>query len=170
MDKTEFRFSPGVEFRAVGGGPGTAFGVAINYGEIADIAGQFRETFVSGCFDVAGRDDIMATVQHQRSKMLGRSNALGGLRLDDQASRLNVELTLPDTTEGRDASELLRIGVIAGWSMEFMSEDERVINEIREITRAHLIGVSLVDRPAYPNSVAKMRAEAERSRPRRLWL
>ena len=70
--------------------------------------------------------------------------------------------TMPTTREGDDALELVRSGVLRGLSVEFRAIRDRFVGDLREIGRAVLDGLGLVDRPAYPGSVGlEVRQDAD---------
>ena len=60
---------------------------------------------------------------------------------------------MPATREGDDALELVKNGTLRGLSVEFRALRDRFVGDLREIGRAVLSGIGLVDRPAYPGSV-----------------
>ena len=157
----EHRFAAPVEFREGGTGPGTVSGVAVRYGDEAQLPG-FRERFQAGAFGDLG--DVILNVQHERSRPLARTGG-GGLVLTDSPSTLRAVVDLPPTRDGEDVAELLRRGVLAGFSLEFRVEGkgERFDAAIRVVSHAKLLGLALVDRPAYGDSVA---AIAKRARQR----
>ena len=73
--------------------------------------------------------------------------------------RLTVRADLPKTTDADDALELVRTGVLRGWSIEFDPRAEQEQARMRRIVTAILGGLALVDRPAYGLSVPELRAE-----------
>ena len=165
MTQTEYRFAP-VELRAGGAGPGTVEGVAVRYGDEARLPG-FRERFAPGAFGNVAALDVVANVQHERGRPLARTGG-GGLTLADDTANLRAALELPATRDGEDAAELLRRGVLAGFSVEFQVGDERFEAGVRVVERARLIGLALVDRPAYGDSLAAIAKRAAASvEPRR---
>ena len=153
----EQRFSP-LEYRA---DTGRVEGVALRYGDTANIGGQFRERFEAGAFGEVAGLDVIARLQHERGRPIGRTGG-GGLELADSAAELRASLTLPKTRDGEDAAELLRTRILRGWSVEFRATREKVADGgLRVIERAELRGLGLVDEPAYGDSLAKI---AERCR------
>ena len=68
-----------------------------------------------------------------------------------------MRATLPETREATDALTLLRKRVLRGLSVEFTAIEEHIEAGVRVITKAVLSGIGLVDRPAYPQSLAEAR-------------
>ena len=73
---------------------------------------------------------------------------------------MDAQLTLPDTTYGRDVSVEVKERLLTGLSLEFRAIEDTVNQETghRTISKAKLYGFGVVDRPAYPGSVAAMRS------------
>ena len=165
----ETRFSP-VTFRDGADGAGRVEGVAVRYGDTASLPG-FRERFERGAFGDVAALDVIANLQHDRTRPLARTGG-GGLTLADGPGALRAAIELPDTRDGADAAALLRRGVLRGLSLEFRVEGERFEAGVRIVERAALRGLALVDRPAYGDSLAAIatRAAASLPRRRRLWL
>ncbi len=135
-------------------GLGTVRGAAIIWGDVARLGrGAFalREQFKRGALTPYNRG-VIASVQHDRSQLLAQYPN-GGLRLDSRDRGYFVEIDLPDTTVGRDAAALIDRGALRGLSIEFVDEKirDRGHRDI-VIERATITGVSIVDRPAYPQS------------------
>ena len=151
---SEFRYS---EIRAAGR---VLEGVAVSYSDVARI-GSRSERFLPGAFgaDVGGAD-VLLTVQHDRGRALARSGG-GGLVLTDSATALEVRAELPETRESSDTLALVEAGVLRGLSLEFQPLAERMEGGVRVLVRARLVGVSVVDRPAYKASTVAARAEVE---------
>ena len=161
------------EFRAVDGGPGVLTGVAMPYGREAVLPGGLRERFEPGVFgpDV-GSLDVLANWQHAREAPLGRTGG-GGLELLDGPQELRATLTLPDTAAGRDVATLASQRVLRGFSIEFHALHDRVAAGVRIVERARLSGLAIVDRPAYRDALATLRARIEGAAAppkRRIWL
>ena len=98
------------EFRASDDG-GTVEGIVVPYGQPARIA-DFTERFLPGSLSFG---DVIANRQHDRHRPLARTNG-GGLTLTDSATELRARIELPDTQDGRDVRELVRLGVLRGLS------------------------------------------------------
>ena len=145
--KTEFRF---VEFRQDGN---RLSGPVVVYGDRARF-GEFTERFEPGSLRF---EDVIVNLQHDRGRPVARTGA--GLTLTDSTSELRAEIDLPETSYAREARELVDARIIRGFSMEFLAErDEWRANE-RVVQSARLVGIGLVDRPAYSASMIAQRWE-----------
>ena len=171
MNEVEYRFAAFEIREATDGSPGILAGIAMPYGTIADLGGGLRERFEPGAFgDVAGLD-VLANWQHARESPLGRTGG-GGLVLSDGQDALRATLTLPNTMAGRDVATLALRGVLRGWSVEFRALSDSFREGIRIVTGARLTGLAIVDKPAYGDALASLRAraiDASLAR-RRFWL
>ena len=136
----------GAEFRVQGR---TLSGVVLRYG---DIAPDFRERFMPGAFGEVR--EIAVNLQHDPSLIVAERAALA-----DSPRALEVRADLP---EGSAALELVRRGALSGFSIEFRARAERRDAGVRVVERADLTGLALVDRGAYPQSKAEVRARGDR--------
>lgn len=150
--KTEFRFA---EFRAEGD---TLTGVAIRYGDTARI-GPFTERFEPGSITVS--PDAVARLQHDRRKPVARIGA--GLTFDNSDRELRATINLPDTTYAREARELVSANILRGFSIEFQSDDSVWNGMERVVRKATVVGIGIVDTPAYKASEIALRMEEERA-------
>ena len=160
-EAVEYRYAA-FEFRAAdsGSSPGTLSGVAMPYGSVADLGGGLRERFEPGAFGPdPGRADVMANWQHSRERPLGRTGG-GGLTLTDGPDALRAELVLPNTMQGRDVAELASRRVLRGFSIEFRALREGFRGGVRVVSGAVLTGIAIVDKPAYGDALASLRARA----------
>ena len=128
----------------------TLSGVALRYG---DISPDFQERFVPRAF--GNVDRVAFNLQHDRSLIVA-PEAL----LTDSPRELRVRADLPESSA---ALKLVRRGALNGFSIEFHSRAERREGAIRVVERADLAGLALVDRGAYPQSLAEIRARGDRS-------
>ena len=156
---TEKRFIP-LEIRE-GQDMGLVKGIAVRYGDLARIptpGGTFHERIDAGAFGNIGEADAILNVQHDRSRPLARTGG-GGLALSDSPQFLAVEVQLPDTRDGHDARVLLSKRVLRGLSVEMLVKKDDVdrASRTRTIRQADLVGLGLVDRPAYGDSVAVLK-------------
>ena len=114
--------------------------------------GAFRETFMPGAFGDVAQLDTTLNILHRQDRLVGRTGG-GGVVFRDTPGALLMAATMPATRDGDDALELVRSGVLRGLSGEFRTLRDRFVGDLREIGRAVLDGLGLVDRPAYPGSV-----------------
>jgi HK97 family phage prohead protease len=126
------------------------------------IGGWYREIFASGAFSESLKTaDVRALVDHDHGRVIGRTSS-GTLRLSDNMDGLQVEIDLPDTTDGRDLGVLLERGDISGMSFAFVPVieewDESGEVPLRTIKKADIFEVSAVAFPAYPDTSLAMRS------------
>ena len=160
----EFRFA---ELRAEDGR--RLSGVAVRYGDEARLPWG-RERIRAGAFVDGRLEDVVLNRQHDRARPLARTGG-GGLVLEDGPEALRMTATLPSTRDGDDVLALVRAGVLRGLSIEFMAREERLDGDVRIVERASLVGLAVVDRPAYPDALVQARQAAlQARRPRRVWL
>ena len=139
-------------------------GVAMRYGDVADLPWGGRERFESGAFGDLGRADVILNVQHCRERMLCRTGG-GGLTVDDNPQELRIRAEIPNTQEGNDVLELVQKRVLRGLSIEFVP-DKHISDmrddgtEVRIIQEAKLQNIAIVDRPAYPNARLNPRSQS----------
>ena len=182
MNEKEIRFqtSSPLEIRAAEESPGILTGYAAVYNSITEIGSYFREVIRPGAFTRAIRDnqDVRALWNHESGIVLGRRSA-GTLSISEDERGLKFELTLPDTTAGRDAAVSVKRGDISGMSFGFQVVTARWLEEadedteLRELLDLDLIEVSPVTFPAYADTEVgvrsrdKFRAERSASNPTR---
>ena len=129
----------------------TISGTVVEYGDVADM-GAFRERFEVGAFGDVSQLDTTLNILHRQDRLVGRTGG-GGVVFRDTPGALLMSATMPATRDGDDALELVRSGVLRGLSVEFRAIRDRFVGDLREIGRAVLDGLGLVDRPAYAGSV-----------------
>lgn len=125
-------------------------GRAIRYGDIATLPFG-KEVIDMGAFGNLENADVILNRQHNRGMPLARTGG-GGLEVIDSPTELKLQADLPDTPTGREAMTLVRSGVLRGFSIEFRAVREYVRNRILHVAEASLVGIALVDKPAYPES------------------
>ena len=139
-------------------------GTAIRYGDLATFPWG-KEKVQAGAFSPIA--DVILNVQHDRARPLARTG--GGLTIKDDSERMAIRADLPDTREGDDSLVLVRQNVLRGLSIEFYSEAERTEADVRIIEKARLVGIGLVDTPAFPRSEVEARMRSTRGpAPRRM--
>ena len=125
----------------------------------------FTEVIRPGAFTRSlqyGSQDIKLLWQHQGNQILARTRN-GSLVLREDDKGLAFEATLPDTTLGRDARELLATGLVGEMSFGFnVRKDEWSQGySRRELIDVSLGEVSLVIDAAYPQTTAALRSMAD---------
>ena len=135
-------------------------GYAATFGTPAEIDGRFTETIRAGAFaeTLKQREDVLALVDHDASKLLGRT-ARGTLRLNEDARGLAFEVDVPPTTLGNDVLAMAARGDLGGMWFGFRTiADHWTDKRTRELRRVQLVEVSVVHAfPAYPATVVQAR-------------
>ena len=143
-------------------------GIAVKYGDVARLPWG-RERIEAGAFGEVDAVDVVMNVQHDRGRPLARTGG-GGLVLTDAMDALTINATLPETREANDTLALIQAGILRGLSVEMLASGEHRQGNTRVITRARLVGVAVVDSPAYPQSVIDARMKQLAPCTRRVWL
>ena len=139
----------GGEFRVSGR---TLSGTVLRYG---DISPDYRERFLPGAFGQAPEAPL--NIQHDASLVVLKAS---DYVLSDSATSLEIRAELPPSSA---ALKLVRRGALTGYSVEFNARRETRLGGVRVIERADLVGVGLVDQPAYPASKAEVRRAEHRA-------
>lgn len=141
-------------------------GYALKFDSPSENLGGFIEFIDKRALDGVDMSDVRMFVDHDSSKLLGRTKS-GTLTLEVDDIGLKFRALLPDTSVGRDAMELVKRGDLSQCSFGFtVAKDEwrkadginhRTIKQIKS-----LFEISLVSIPAYADtdvSVAKRSLE-----------
>jgi len=120
------------------------------------------ERIMPGAFARAiEEDDSRALFNHEPDNLLGRTSA-DTLSLSEDKRGLRYEIIPPDTTIGRDVTEMVRRGDLQGSSFAFTTTDEEWRKEdgvmIRELRGVKLYDVGPVTYPAYEGTTTGLRA------------
>lgn len=146
-----------IELRAAEGDkPNRLIGYAAVFNSLSGDLGGFKERLLPGAFkgSVANGIDVRALVDHDSSKLLGRTSN-GTLRVSEDEVGLRVEVDLPQTSYASDILALVRRRDVKGMSFGFRVPDggQRFVREggqmIRELTAVDLKEVTVTSRPAY---------------------
>ncbi len=129
------------------------------------IGGRFIERIAPGAFDGVLGDDVLALINHDPGRVIGRSTA-GTLRLSVDGQGLAYEVDLPDTAYARDLTTLIARGDVRqssfGFSLELDGEEWSRGEggmKVRTITKVkRLYDVSPVPSPAYPDTSVAVRS------------
>jgi len=142
-------------------------GYAARFGCVSQDLGGFTEEIRAGAFarSLKSPDGIMALLEHDRQKVLGRVGA-GTVRLAEDDRGLSFEIDLPDTSYGRDLETLVQRRDIAGASFAFNTPaggdawSERNGKPHRELLDVDLHEITITATPAYPDTHVAQRALA----------
>ena len=165
-----------IEVRRRGGGGGRTLSGSFPYGQLAvrsDSGRVRKERFAPRAFSFALREkrEVHLLSGHTFDKPLASVRA-GSLRLSDSAKALSFEATIPAAAEQptwvRDVVLSIDAGLVGGVSPGFrvaaIEGAEILVPEpgnpgvmIREIREALLFEISLVTRPAYPETTIQRR-------------
>jgi HK97 family phage prohead protease/HK97 family phage major capsid protein len=126
-------------------------GLAVPYGQVADIGGVYREQFVPGA--IRSVEDVKLFWQH--SEPIGKI-----LEGRDTEAGFEIRAMISDTPRGQEAYTLLRDGVINKFSVGFMAVEQTRDGDLVTRTLVDLREVSLVSFPAFAGaSVSEVREE-----------
>jgi hypothetical protein len=167
--------------------PNRLTGYAAKFGEPSAILyddevckGPFVEVIEPGAFTNSLRDhpDVRALYNHSTSAVLARTRS-GTMTLVEDDVGLHFDLTLPDTTHGRDARVLVERKDIDGCSFGFFCLEDRIEKRgkgepsVRHIIEAHVFEITPATAfPAYTSTSVNLRsrrldaADPPTSRPR----
>ncbi|TDL43598.1 HK97 family phage prohead protease [Microbacterium oleivorans] len=115
-------------------------GIAVPYGQVANIGGQFQERFESGSVEPEGT----VWLYHQHKDPIG---VVEHVEHRSEGFFIRAKLALSDLAV--TTRELLKIGALKSLSVGFVPTEHREEDGVRVITRARLREVSVVARPAY---------------------
>ncbi|WOQ72338.1 HK97 family phage prohead protease [Bacillus stratosphericus] len=135
-------------------------GYALKFGTRSQNLGGFIETIEKRALQNADMSDVRALIDHDPSKILGRTKA-GTLKLTVDDIGLRFELSLPNTQYANDLYENLRLGNISNCSFGFhlakngdsFKRDEKSGLPLRSLTNiSRITDVSIVTYPAYEDT------------------
>ena len=147
-----------VELRAAdvgGGSPGRLVGVLLPIGRVA---ADRREVFTPGAVTWP-HNGVRLLLEHRGRQVM----RFAPVETDGE---VRIDADLPETTEGREAAELVRSGKRSALSIEFHAVDEGIVQGVREVRAAIVDAAALVPVGAYDQA----RAELRGCREVRLWL
>ena len=123
--------------------------------------GAFREVILPGAFASSMDKDIICLVDHDFSKVLGRTRS-GTLRLAEDRRGLRFSVDLPDTNLAHDVLALVQRGDLGGCSFGFnvAPGGEHWQGKRRELRSVILHEISLVSAwPAYKSTSVSARSQ-----------
>jgi len=133
----------------------TLNGYAALFDSISEDLGKFREILDPHCFDRVLASDVRALLNHDASRILGRTKS-GTLRLTTDARGLRCAIDLPSNSLGADVLESVRRGDLSQMSFAFSIapngerwdlKGEQLVRTVLEVRV--LQDVSIVSFPAY---------------------
>jgi HK97 family phage prohead protease len=147
-------------------------GYAIIFNQKSKLIREWGETFFE-VIEPSAPDNVLsdpglnviATVDHDRSKMLGR-NKSGTLELIKDSKGLKYRIKLPDTTLGKDMAEMIKRGDyfessfifgIAEKGMRYDNSEEIPTRYISDFST--LRDIAIVIDGAYANTAVKLRSQ-----------
>lgn len=133
-------------------------GYAATFSATADL-GAFRERIERHAFRDALSGDILALLDHDAGKVLGRTRS-GTLRLSEDERGLAFSLDVPDTQAGRDVLALAERGDLGGMSFGFKvpKGGETWDGDTRTLNKIDLREISVVSAwPAYEGTEIALR-------------
>jgi HK97 family phage prohead protease len=139
-------------------------GYASTYGQPYDVEGV-REIVAAGAFtrSLRERPDVFALLGHDMGRVIARTKN-GSMKLVEDERGLRVEIMPLDTTESRNAFEMVRTGTLDAMSFGFSIREQKFDIEGKQVTRTltdvELYEVSLVAMPANPNTEIGARSRA----------
>jgi HK97 family phage prohead protease len=135
-------------------------GYAATFGVEAKLPG-FTEVLSPGAFAASLRNDIVALMDHDTTKMLARTRSKT-LRLSEDSKGLAFDLDIPSTTTGNDVLALAERGDLGGMSFGFTvgKDGEHWDGSKRTLRAIDLREISVVSAwPAYEGTVVTARAK-----------
>lgn len=161
---------PPLEIRAAADGqPARLSGYAIVFDVLSCDLGGFREVIKPGSAkdSIESGRDIRALVDHDHTKILGRTSA-ATLKLGEGTKGVWCDIDLPNTSYANDLLESVRRKDIRGMSFgfrvlpggdEWAEQDDGSI--LRTVTKLELVEVTATSIPAYTATSLSVRAEPE---------
>lgn len=159
MDTTFVQMTE-LETRDAGGGVHELEGICVPYNVETRKAGARPERFVPGAFAGIPSDAKVRLIDENHA---GQRRPAGvATHLEERAAGLFGRFRFYNTPTGREAFEEVREGTYGGLSIGFVAHADRVVEGVREVIKAKLHHVSLVDEPAYAQAkVLAVRAAAD---------
>lgn len=137
-------------------------GYAATFASTANL-GAFQERIARGAFANALTGDILALLDHDAGKVLGRTRT-GTLELREDDKGLAFSLDIPDTAAGRDVLALAARGDLGGMSFGFLVPEggEEWEGDTRTLRSIDLREISVVSAwPAYEGTEIALRSKKE---------
>lgn len=169
MEKTEVRYLE-IESRKVEGRKVTGYAAVFNRWS-HPLFGYFRERIHPDAFKNTNFTDAVANYNHDDGQILARTSS-GTLNVTTDENGLKFEFEMPNTTLGNDLLVLTERGDVAHCSFRFtVKSDKWEKSKLKEIEEDRTLleidnvyDVSLVTRPAYPQTSVDIAKRSEQNR------
>ena len=138
-------------------------GYVVRWDKLSEEMYGFREKVAKGSFlKTLSEMRVLSFWNHNSDIVLGNTEN-GSLNLSEDERGLKFELTLPDTTAGRDARALIKRGDVKGMSFGFQTlreewDETDPKKVIRTLLEVKLYEVSPTPMPAYSSSSVAARS------------
>jgi HK97 family phage major capsid protein len=132
----------------------------IPYGVESRDFGGWSEVIAPGAFAQADRSELVATLQHDLARVLGRHP--GTVEVEERADGMAWQVDLPGGPLGQDVKEAVNRGDLraTSWRMRVGKDHwegtKRIVDEVRS-----WLDVALVANPSYPSAAAEIRSAPE---------
>src|SRR4051794_1671378 len=122
--------------------------------------GGWREVIDPGALDGAVLDDLIATREHDRSKLLGRHPTT--LTTEARADGFAWAVDLPSSPVGEDVRVAVERGDLRSTSWRMLVAREKWIGDVRHVQQiAELRDVTVTAAPAYAAAAAELRSQPD---------
>jgi HK97 family phage prohead protease len=122
--------------------------------------GGWREVIDPGALDGAVLDDLIATREHDRAKLLGRHPTT--LTTEDRADGFAWAVDLPSSPVGEDVRVAVERGDLRSTSWRMLVAREKWIGDVRHVQKiAELRDVTVTAAPAYAAAAAELRSQPD---------
>jgi len=131
----------------------TVYGRCVPYNVVAEVSDggpRYQEMFLPGSIvNAQGRMDAFLDVHHER----GFRGVVGhNVSVEERPDGLHAGFRLLKHADGEKALELVRAGVLTGFSVSFRDLQNRIVGGVTQRVRAHVDRVALCMRGAYPEA------------------
>lgn len=132
----------------------------IPYGVESRDMGGWREVIDQGALDNADLSDLIATREHDRSKLLGRHPTT--LTTEDRADGFSWAVELPDSPVGEDVRVAVERGDLRHSSWRQIVKRDYWDGDVRHVAEiAALADVTVTAAAAYPSAAAELRSQPD---------
>jgi HK97 family phage prohead protease len=132
----------------------------IPYGVESRDLGGWREVIDRGALDKAKLDDLIATREHDRARLLGRHPTT--LQVEDRDDGFAWAVELPSSPVGEDVRVAVERGDLRSTSWRMRVAKDRWEGDVRHVEEiAELVDVTVTAAPAYAAAAAELRSQPD---------